>query len=188
MTRPKALLACGAGGPTFVRRLAQAFCDGGLPEALVVGRPDDAALRAEVESLGVAARLVENANADAGQLSSLVAGLQAADRPGIRAVLVAPVDSPLINAETVRAVVSAFDASHAPIVRARYHERNGHPVLFARALFHELRHADPAVGARAVLRAHAGQILNVDVEDPGVVTDVDTPDEYRRTFGLDLDP
>lgn len=186
MARPKALLMCGADGPTFVHRLAQAFCGGGLPEALVVGRPDDRDLRTEVEAMGVPARFVENADADAGQLSSLLAGLQAADRPGVRGVLVAPVDSPLIAAETVRAVLAAFDASRAPIVRARYHGRNGHPVLFSRAVFHELRHADPAVGARAVVRAHADRLLNVDVEDPGVVHDVDTPDDYRTLFGREL--
>lgn len=182
MGRPKALLTC-ADGETFVCRLARAFHDGALPEALVVGRPDDVALRTEVASLTVPARYVENADADAGQLSSVLAGLRVADRPGVRAVLVAPVDSPLIGAETVRALLAVFASTGAPIVRACHGGRHGHPVIFSRAVFDDLRHADPAIGARAVLRAHERAIVNVEVDDPGVVIDVDTPDDYRRIFG-----
>jgi molybdenum cofactor cytidylyltransferase len=133
-----------------------------------------------------AARFVENANADAGQLSSLLAGLRAADLPGVRAVLVAPVDCPLISADTVAALLAAFGSTRAPIVRACYCGRHGHPVLFSRAVFTDLRRADPAMGAKAVLRAHEGAIVNVDVNDPGVVRDVDTPEDYRALFGREL--
>ena len=50
-------------------------------------------------------------------------------------------------------------------------------------MFDELRRADPEAGARAVVRAHQGAVLNVDVDDPGVVGDIDTPEDYRRLFG-----
>ena len=179
MGRPKALLPCGASGETFVRRVATALCDGGVEEALVVGRPDDEALRAEVDALPVRARFVENAHADSGQLSSVLAGLAAADRPGVRAILVTPVDAPMIAAATVAELIKAFQSSHALIVRAVHQGRHGHPVIFSRAVFADLRHADPAQGARAVLRAHAEHLVNVEVADPGVLGDVDTPDDYR---------
>jgi CTP:molybdopterin cytidylyltransferase MocA len=58
-------------------------------------------------------------------------------------------------------------------------------VIFSRAVFDELRRADPAAGAKAVLRAHEAAIVNVDVEDPGVLGDVDTPESYRALFGRD---
>jgi molybdenum cofactor cytidylyltransferase len=186
MGRSKALLPCGPDGETFVRRLARAFCDAGLQEALVVGRPDDPALRAEVDAMPVPARYVENANADAGQLSSLLAGLRAADHPGVRAVLVAPVDCPLISADTVAGLLAVFGSTRAPIVRACHRGRHGHPVIFARAVFDELRRADPAMGAKAVLRAHEDAIVNVEVDDPWVVRDVDTPEDYRAVFGREL--
>jgi molybdenum cofactor cytidylyltransferase len=186
MGRPKALLPCGPDGTTFVRRLAVALCDGGAEEALVVGRPDDEALRAEVLALPVRARYVENPNADEGQLSSLLAGLSAADRPGVSGVLVAPVDAPLIAAATVAALLDEFRATRAPIVRAVHHGRHGHPVLFGREMFDALRRADPAAGARAVLRAHADRLVNVDVDDPGVLGDVDTPADYRALRDRDF--
>ena len=173
------MLPCGEGGETFVRRVATVLCDGGVEEALVVGRPEDEALRAEVEALPVRARYVENADADSGQLSSVLAGLAAADRPGVRGILVTPVDAPMITAATVAELIRAFQSSHALIVRAVHQGRHGHPVIFSRAVFANLRRADPAQGARAVLRAHADRVVNIDVEDPGVLGDVDTPDDYR---------
>jgi molybdenum cofactor cytidylyltransferase len=176
---PKPLLVVAPGGPTFVRALAATLVAGGAADALIVGRPDDAPLIEEVELIE-AARFVPNADADRGQLSSVVAGLDAADRPGTTAVLVTPVDSPLIKPETVAALLAAFAAGRARIVRATYRGRHGHPVLFARALFDELRAADPTVGAKAVVRRHAAGTLDLDVDDPAVLDDIDAPGDYER--------
>jgi molybdenum cofactor cytidylyltransferase len=178
MGRSKALLPCGDRGDTFVRRLVGALCEGGVQDALVVGRPDDDELRAEVEGLALRARYVENPNADEGQLSSVLAGLAAADHPGVRGILVTPVDAPMIAPATVAALIAAFRAGVAPVVRATHLGRHGHPVIFAREVFGDLRHADPAVGARAVVRAHAARSVDLEVEDPGVLGDIDTPADY----------
>lgn len=178
MGRPKALLRCGAGGLTFVHCAAAALCGGGAEEALVVGRPEDEALRAEVDAMPLRARYVENPAADSGQLSSVLAGLAAADRPGVSAVVVVPVDAPLIRPDTVAALVARFRAGGGAIVRAVHGGRHGHPVVFGRLAFDALRHADPSVGARAVLRAHAAWVVDVEVDDPGVLGDVDTPADY----------
>jgi molybdenum cofactor cytidylyltransferase len=186
MGRPKALLPCDAAGTTFVRRLAAVLCEGGAEEALVVGRPEDEALRAEVGSLSVRARYIENAHADTGQLSSVLAGLAAADRPGVRGILVTPVDAPMISAPTIAALIAAFRSTGAPIVRAVYKGRHGHPVIFSREIFDDLRRADPAVGARAVVRAHAARVVDLDVNDPGVLGDVDTPGDYHTLLGREL--
>ena len=93
--------------------------------------------------------------------------------------MVTLVDLPLIAATTVRAVREAFLAHpEAPLVRPRRGDRYGHPVIFKKDVFDPLRRADPAVGAKAVLRAYA--VEDVDVDDPGVIRDVDTRDDYRR--------
>lgn len=189
MGRSKALLPCGAGGEPFVRVLARALCAGGVADVIVVGRTDAADLRAEVEAVEVTSlpvRFVENADADAGQLSSLLAGLGVADRPGVRAILMTPVDAPLVTAGTVARLLAEFSSSGAPIVRAMHHGVHGHPVIFSRAVFGELRRADPSLGAKAVLRAHERAIRNVEVDDPGVVADIDTPEDYQAIFGRPL--
>ena len=171
-------------GETFVSRLLTTLREGGIAAPLVVGRADDDLLRREVAR--PCGEYVGNPNADAGgQLSSLLAGLAAADRGGLRGLLVVPVDAPLLTSSTVATLLAVFDATLAPVVRPRYHGRHGHPVVFARSVFADLRRADPNLGAKAVLRAHERSIVNVDVDDPGVVGDVDTPDSYRELFGRD---
>ncbi|MEN3338166.1 MAG: molybdenum cofactor cytidylyltransferase [Acidobacteriota bacterium] len=186
MGRPKALLPLGTSEDTFVRRLARALHEGGVDEVLVVGRCEDEALREAVGAVGVPARYVENPAADGGQLTSVLAGLAVADRPGVHGFLVTPVDAPRITAATVVALLSAFRSTGAPIVRATYKGRHGHPVIFARAVFQELRHADLSIGARAVVRAHADRVVEVEVDDPGVLGDVDTPGDYQLQIGGEL--
>lgn len=185
MGRPKALLPLGASGSTFVARVVETILQGGAADALVVGRPDDTDLRAELDRLVHPVRFVPNPHADAGQLSSLIAGLNAADHPGTSGMLVTLVDLPLITPRTVKTLLEAFTSSGAPIVRAVHGGRHGHPVIFGRAVFHELRHADPASGAKSVVRHRAPDVLDVEVDDAGVLFDVDVPEDYDRIRRLE---
>ena len=178
MGRSKPLLTL-PNGSTFVEALTTTLVDGGVADVLIVGRPGDQPLRDAVERLP-RARFAENARADEGQLSSVIAGLNAADRPGVTGVLVTPVDLPLIAAHTVRILLASFSAAHVPIARTSHGGRHGHPVIFGRRVFDELRHADPTVGAKSVLRAHQASVLDVEVDDAGVLRDIDTPEDYAR--------
>jgi molybdenum cofactor cytidylyltransferase len=180
MGRSKALLPVGPGGDTFVSHLIATLRAGGSEDVIVVGRAGDHALAAEV--MRCDARLVENDDADRGQLSSLTIGLNAIDRPGVHAILVMPVDIPLVRPDTIAQVRSAFLAADAPIARAVHDGRHGHPVIFARRVFDDLRHADVTIGAKSVLHAHRSEIVDVEVDDAAILRDVDTPDEYRDLF------
>jgi CTP:molybdopterin cytidylyltransferase MocA len=127
---------------------------------------------------------VTNSEPDRGQLSSLLAGLAVAEQDfAATAIMVLPVDVPLITTEGVRAVVDGARKSPMPIVRAASGDRHGHPVIFRREVFDELRAADPAIGARAVVHADPARVADVQVPDPGALADVDTPEDYRRAFG-----
>jgi molybdenum cofactor cytidylyltransferase len=187
MGRPKALLPAGRKGPTFVRKIAETMTAGGIDDVLVIGRPENDALRAEVERLGTNVRFVANLHADEGQLSSLLAGLNVVDHPGTRAIVVTPVDVPMVSPDSIAALLAAFARTRAPIVRPTHQGRHGHPVLFSHALFAELRRADPAQGAKAVLRSHVGEIVEIEVPDPAVIADVDSPEDYARLFGQSID-
>jgi len=184
MGKPKALLPAGQErqGPTFLRRIATTLLEGGAIDLVVVVRADDRALHTEVDALGTRARCVVNAHADDGQLSSLVCGLDAVDRPGVHGIIVTPVDAPFVRAATVHALLAVAESGRAPIVRPTYHGRHGHPVVFARAVFAELRRADRSVGAKAVVHAHAHDLLDLAVDDPGVLHDIDSPDDYARAL------
>jgi CTP:molybdopterin cytidylyltransferase MocA len=185
MGRAKALLPYGP-GCSFVAKLVSTLTDGGITDVVVVGRLGDEALEAELEHLGVGEsrlRYAVNAEADKGQLSSVLAGLSLADRPGVLGVLIVPVDMPLVRPATVRQLLAVFNSSRAPIVRPVHNGAHGHPVIFGRALFDELRRADPTVGARSVVRTHAEAVVDVEVSDAGTITDIDTPEDYARLFG-----
>jgi len=185
MGRSKPLLPHGtASGQTFVSHLVQVVRAAGIPDIYVIGRPDDLQLRAEVEKL--AANFIPNPRPDEGQLSSLQAGLSAAEaaaEEGLDAVMVMPADVPKVSADSVRRLLGAADVSAATILRATHRGRHGHPVIFKRPVFAELHAADPEVGARAVVRADPTRVEDVEVEDAGVTIDVDTPDDYLRAFG-----
>jgi molybdenum cofactor cytidylyltransferase len=176
MGRPKALLR--AGNRTFVRRILDTLRAAGVVDAVVVVRPGHHDTVAEIGAAG--ALTIVNPDPDRGQLSSLVAGLDAVDVAGVEAVIVTLVDVPLVDPATVRTLLSRAEISPAPIVRACHRHRHGHPVIFKRAVFDALRRADPAVGAKAVFAL--ATVENVDVDDPGVVRDIDTPDDYARSF------
>jgi molybdenum cofactor cytidylyltransferase len=180
MGRPKALLPDPDGRP-FVARLARTFVEAGVRDLVIVTGRDHAALADALaaDRLPVRPVLVNNPDPSRGQLSSLWAGLDAASAPTIEAVLVTLVDVPMVSPSTVQAVLDAWQRSRAPIVRPAIDDRHGHPVLFDRAVFAELRRAPLAEGARAVVRAHAGRVVDVPVDDEGCLADVDTPDEYE---------
>lgn len=185
--RPKALLPIGRGGETFIARLLRTFSDAGADDlVVVVGAHADAVCEA-IARLPVFTRVVENRTYERGQLSSLVAALDIVDRPGVQAVMAMPVDMPLVAAATVRTVLDAYRERPSLVVRPALGERHGHPVIFDRTLFGELRAADFSLGARAIIAAHQHKVLDVLVTDPGAFQDIDTPEEYERYTGLRLD-
>ena len=182
MGRTKALLPIGP-NETFLDRLLLTLHEGGLEELIVVVGADAPAIREAMARSQTRAYVVENPDYEKGQLSSLVAALRTIDRPGVTAALVTLIDVPLIAAATIRTLVQRYKTGTAMIVRPTREGRHGHPVIFDRALFQELRSANPAEGAKEVVRAHSAELLNVEVEDEGAFTDIDTPEDYERWIG-----
>lgn len=179
MGTPKALLRIG--DETFVRRILRVLREAGVPAVVVVARPGQEALAREVTDARFG-RIVENFRADEGQLSSLLAGLDAIDGPGVDGALVTLVDVPGISTAVVSALLERMRTSAAPVIRAVHEGRHGHPVIFRRALFDRLRQADPAVGAKAIV--HAVDVEDVEVNEQGITQDVDTPADYERLRGM----
>jgi molybdenum cofactor cytidylyltransferase len=95
-------------------------------------------------------------------------------------MLVTLVDVPLIAPSTIRFVLDAWRRTRAPLVRPIVAGRRGHPVIFDGALFDELRQAPLDRGARVVVHAHLSASIDVPVEDPDCLIDVDTPADYER--------
>jgi molybdenum cofactor cytidylyltransferase len=180
MGRSKALLPIGHEGDTFLTRILRTLEEAGIEDVVVVLGHDAEAIESSVHARGLTPRIVLNREYESGQLSSLLAGLQVVDRPGVRAMLLMLVDAPLVSAATIRSVVERFRDSGARVVRPVRGPEHGHPVLIDKSLFDELRNADPSLGARSVVRRHASAAGEIHVNDDGAFSDIDTPEEYER--------
>jgi molybdenum cofactor cytidylyltransferase len=183
MGQPKALLRISPAGPTFLLQIVGTLRRAGLDTIIVVVGVDGERIRAAVATVTPPVQVAENEDPSRGQLSSLITAIDLADRPEVEAVLVTPVDQPLISVETVTRIIATYQRSRAPIVRPAHGARHGHPVIFDRSVFDELRRADLSAGARSVIRAHEAAVIDVPVVDEGAFTDIDTRDDYERLFG-----
>lgn len=134
------------------------------------------ALASSPDSSAIA--VVRNPQPERGQLSSLWVGMDEVCDADTEALVMTPVDVPTIAPSTIAAVVDAWRSSPARIVRPVVGARKGHPVLFDREIFDELRRTPLDQGARAVLRSHAHELLDLPVQDIGCIADVDTPEDY----------
>lgn len=178
MGRSKAGLPLTDRADTFLNRILRTLLAAGLPDIVVVTGCAAEETTSAAGRMRAPVRFAHNPNWTSGQLSSLLVGL--ADRPGNRleAALVSLVDAPLFSSDTVRRVTQAWRQSGASIVRPAAGEVHGHPVVFDACLFAELRATNLETGAKAVVRAHTTEILNVPVTDAGAFIDIDTPQAY----------
>ena len=124
--------------------------------------------------------VVINSDYEQGMLSSVKAGLRVLQSLEPEAVILCPVDHPGISLQLIERLIAGFKSSEKEIVIPVYRGRRGHPVLFAGSLFQELLDASVDIGARQVVRSNPDKILEVEVDEPGVVRDIDTPEDYNR--------
>jgi molybdenum cofactor cytidylyltransferase len=169
---------------TFLTRIVRTFNEAMVANVTVVLGYEAAAISLEIgrSDLSPSPQLVVNTGFDDGQLSSLLVGLNAIDRPGVEAMFLTLVDAPLFSAATVRAIADRYDATRAPIVRPVSGGEHGHPVLIDRTLFDALRGADPTHGAKLIVRGNVSAQGDVEVDDDGAFMDIDTPDEYQKAM------
>ena len=181
MGSPKALLDYQ--GRTFIENICTAFLTAGVDELIVVlGAHEHAESIRAVVPQHPALRTVLNPQYRLGQLSSLQVGIQALS-PESQAAVVNLVDHPLIQPETIQALMASFATAPLPIIVASYQGRRGHPVLFSRGVYGEILAAPLDSGAKVVVRKDPERVRELGLNDPGIRADIDTPQEYARWVG-----
>ena len=168
-----------AGGRTFLARTLTSLRGGGADPLIVVVRNMEGAVGREARAGG--ALVIQNPDPTSGPVSSLQAGIRAVPADA-SAVLFCPVDHPLFLPGTVQALLTAFAREAAPIIAPTYEGRRGHPVIFHRDLFPELLEDGLPNGARSVIQRYLTHRIEIPVDDPGILIDVDTPTDYRHHF------
>jgi molybdenum cofactor cytidylyltransferase len=166
-----------------------------VAETVVVLGAAAAAIEREIDfaSMG-AVRVVVNAEYESGMASSLRVGL-AALGPAVDGALIVLGDQPLVRGETLGRIIECYrvtgdrlrvtaDRSQSvEIVIPMYGERRGNPVLLDRGVFEEAMALEGDVGCRAIFGRHAAGIVTVDVDDPGILVDIDSKEDYARVRG-----
>jgi molybdenum cofactor cytidylyltransferase len=172
MGSPKALLEYR--GETFLDRLIGLFARHCSPVIAVLGAHAEE-IRAGLRRSGEA-RLVENPDFRSGQLSSMQCGLRAVPVEA-DSVLFTLVDHPAVSLETIAALMAAPPAK---LSIPRYAGRRGHPILFSRSLAAEFLALPVTAAARDVVTRHAADAAYIDLDDPGILADIDDAEAYTR--------
>jgi molybdenum cofactor cytidylyltransferase len=176
MGSPKALLRYGR--ETFLDTLTALFGARCSPVIVVLG-----AHAAQIRAAAVRpATFVVNADYARGMTTSLQCGLGAVP-PDAGGVLFTLVDHPAASPATLDALLAPAGPD-APLLRVpRYRDSRGHPIWFDRRLIAEFLALPPDGAAREVVRRHVDRTEFLDLDDPGIVADIDNPDDYRALIG-----
>ncbi|HEX9193736.1 MAG TPA: nucleotidyltransferase family protein [Burkholderiales bacterium] len=146
-----------------------------LPESIAVVRPRAQKLAKLLRDAGCNTVVCKNAGEGMG--TSLAAGVRAAaDAHGW---LVALADMPFLRPQTIRVIAQAL-SDGAAIAAPAYRGERGHPVGFARRFFDELSALHGDHGARELLAQHPDWVTLYEVDDPGVLRDIDKPSDLAR--------
>lgn len=162
------------GDTTVIACCLHTLLRGGLREIVVVVSSEGEAV-AEA-ALDFPVRVVVNPEPEGDMASSVRAGRDAL-APGTAAVMVALCDYPLVTADTVARLLLCHGTEPERIIIPVHRGRRGHPILLPRPLLAEL------VGEltlRDLMARHQPRLRYLEVDDPGVLLDMDTPEEYQR--------
>jgi len=174
MGSPKALLRYR--DETFLDRLAGLFAARCSPVIVVLG--------AEAERIRSSARFaatcIVNPNYACGQTTSMQCGLRAVP-PEADGVLFTLVDHPAVLPATIDVLLA--EPRTALLRVPRYHGRRGHPIWFSRDLIPEFLALPETGAARDVVAGHAAQTEFLDLDDLGILADIDDPEAYRSLIG-----
>jgi len=169
------------GDLTVIETVVRAALDSRAAEVAVVLGSGAAGIWKEIEAYPVQA--VRNPDYESGMLSSVQRGFRGLP-DGVRAVLVLLGDQPFITAALIDRLIGAFNGSGKGIVLPAHEGRRGHPILIDRKYRDEVMALDPKIGLRELLIRHPDDVFALNVEDPGVGLDLDTPEDYARASKL----
>jgi molybdenum cofactor cytidylyltransferase len=157
-------------GEPLLDRTISALLNGGVDQIIVVVGPDADDQKHDVNAFSdPRVWPVVNPDPSRGMFSSLQAGMAEAEGD---AQVVLPADMPFIQSGTVAILLDVF-RSRPAIVSPRYQGKRGHPVILPPSLRDEIRAAGPTITLHDILKKHPDLRVDVDVEDRGVVRDVD---------------
>lgn len=155
-----------------------------IPASQVVVVTGHESKRIQLALDGVAVTFAHNDRWESGgMLSSIQCGAGALRREW-DAFFVALLDQPLVQATTLRAMIDRISEPGAKLVLPAHNGRHGHPILIASPCIDEIRSLPASASLRDFVAQHRHQTDVVEVNDPGVLTDVNTPHDFQLLVNL----
>lgn len=172
------------GDVPIVRKVAQAVVESRCNRVVVVVGHDAQNVQEALSDLPL--EFVVNPEFREGIAASVRAGAYAV-APEADAIIFCLGDMPLVSPEVINRLIAAFEPSLGLAAwQAAFQGRQGNPVLWSAKYLEELRMLHGDEGARSLLRKHANLVATVQVDSPGVLTDIDTADDLSTALGKRL--
>ena len=177
MGKTKQLLP--AGDETLIERVLGEVLNAGLDKVILVLGHRAQKVKGVVTSVFSQPKLdiIENPRYRLGISSSIVAGISAVENTHDH-VMIFLADMPYVHTDLINLLLRRYLASRMKIGAIKGAQRPGHPVVFSRELYPELKNLRGDIGARSLLRKYRGCICLIEPEDRYDSTDIDTPKDY----------
>jgi molybdenum cofactor cytidylyltransferase len=165
------------GGKTVIAHIVDQLTASSVDEVHVVVGCQGKQVSRELSGRPVS--IVNNSNYKSGMLSSVRCGLRAINKK-CKAVLVVLGDQPSITSQLIDQMMQIFASNKKQILVPLYDDKRGHPILFSAAYCDEILTNYDDIGLRGLLYAHKEDIFELPVQTPGVLSDIDYPQDYQR--------
>ena len=179
MGTPKTLLDV-AGEPMLQRVLGNLRCADSIFPIVVVTGHEPQLLR----SILSAAEIIEVHNPDhaAGEMISSIQIGAAEMRGLVEAVFIVLADQPMIQPHTLNIMSSTWRARRPQVLLPTFNEKHGHPILINASAIGEIMQLPRSATLKTFTSRHAAATLDLEVNDPAILEDIDTPEQYQRTL------
>jgi len=174
MRYPKALLEIG--NETFAACIARKAREAGIQSIFLITGPDHEAI---VKHSAPEIVCIRNDDFRKGQISSLQKGIRSltADTD---AVMVWPVDQPLIQSDTARRLIDSYERESRELTIPIYQQRKGHPVIYGKQAMQSALGLGSQQTAKQLQSMYSNNLVLMEVEDPAILIDIDTPGDYAK--------
>ena len=162
---------------TVIECTIDAFLDAGITDIVVVIGHNADLIRPVLEQKNI--KWVYNPNYEEGMYTSIKVGVEelAAEFDGF---FMMPADIPFVSAKTIRQIGETFLAADYSVVYPVYNGRRGHPPVISMRLSHEILTYDGTGGLKTLLSKSSDSAYHLEVDDEGVLIDLDTIETYNQ--------
>jgi molybdenum cofactor cytidylyltransferase len=169
------------GNSTVVENTVKVFLNAGIQDVTVVVGHRAPELKAALDHVKI--KWVYNERFSEGMYSSVVAGVNSL-RPDTEGFFLLPADMPLVKSGTVSELLKVYFEKKCDIAYPVFNGKRGHPPFISARLFEPILAWNGSGGLRVLLEQYQNSAQYVEVQDEGILTDIDTPEDYSNLCKL----